>query len=214
MKFAGLHESNPIIQPISPLSVDTVRALCHDLRQPLAAILLLAGAHGREVSRRLDGILNQAQWLSDMVEGVIGDTADDRPINVDVVNLASRCVLRALPTADCEIEFIGPDRAMAVTAPVALGRAISCVLDNAVRASGPGGQVTVDVTAKVHEITIQVIDDGPGLGYVPIHNSLGVTITRALVSACGGGFELETGNARGMTARIVLPDLGSKAAAS
>jgi two-component sensor histidine kinase len=70
------------------------------------------------------------------------------------------------------------------------------------------------VTAKVHEITIQVIDDGPGLGYVPIHNSLGLTITRALVSTCGGGFELEPGNARGMTARIVLPDLGSKAAAS
>jgi len=43
----------------------------------------------------LDGILDQAQWLAEMVEGVIGDAADDVPRRVDVVDLASRCVLRA-----------------------------------------------------------------------------------------------------------------------
>jgi Signal transduction histidine kinase len=103
---------------------------------------------------------------------------------------------------------------MAVAAPVALSRAVSCVLDNALRAAGPDGHVTVDVTGTGHEIIIQVIDDGPGLGYVPIHNSLGLTITRALVSACGGGFELKPGIAGGMNARIVLPEWSSAAVAS
>lgn len=194
--------------------VDTVRALCHDLRQPLAAILLLAGAESGDVRRRLEGILDQAQWLADMVEGVIGGAADDRATRVDVVDLASHCVLRAQHTADCEIGFISTDPVMAVAAPVALSRAICCLLDNAVRAAGPGGYVTVDVTGTAHEIIIRVIDDGPGLGHVPTHNSLGLTITRALVSACGGRFELKPAIAGGMVARIVLPAVRSRAVAS
>ena len=103
------------------------------------------------------------------------------------------------------IGFIGIDPAMAIAAPVALSRAVSCVVDNAVRAAGPGGQVTVDVNASCNEVTILVIDDGPGLGKVATNNSLGLTITRALVSACGGAFELRAGSAGGAVARIVLP---------
>ena len=130
MTSVFLHEVATIVQPDwierrGAKSLDTVRALCHDLRQPLAAILLLAGAESGDVRRRLDGILDQAQWLADMVEGVIGGAADDRPGSVDVVDLVSRCVLRAQPIADCEIGFIGTDRAMAVAAPVALSRAMS-----------------------------------------------------------------------------------------
>lgn len=189
----------------TPTNVDTIRALCHDLRQPLATILLLAGAEGGDVRRRLSGILDQAQWLADMVEGVIGGAAGDLPESVDVLDLVASCVLRARDSAECEVAFIGVDRAMAVVAPVALGRAVGAVLDNAARAAGPGGLVTVEVTNTDHEITIQVIDDGPGLGNVPTHNELGLIITRALVSSCGGGFDLSSGAAGGVTARIVLP---------
>ncbi len=197
------------VQPTRPPSIDTVRALCHDLRQPLAAIRLLAGSESGDVRHRMDGILDQAQWLSDMVEGVIGGAADDPAVMVDVAELSFRCVLRVQPTAPGRIAFFGTDRAVTVAAPVALGRAVNCVLDNAVRAAGPGGQVTVDVTGTDAEITIRVIDDGPGLGHIPINNSLGLTITRALVSACGGAFELRPGPEAGMVARIVLPAMSS-----
>src|SRR5450759_1320446 len=166
-----------------PPNIDTVRALCHDLRQPLAAIMLLARSEGGDVRSRMDGILDQAQWLSDMVEGVIGDAAEDLPANLDVVELASRCVLLAQPTATCQVRFSGADRALAVAAPGALSRAVNCVLDNAVRAAGPGGHVTVEVTGTDAEITIRVIDDGSGLGHVPTNNALALTITRALISA-------------------------------
>lgn len=209
-----LQDIPSIAPPAGPHCVDTVRALCHDLRQPLAAILLLAGAEGGDVRRRLDGILDQAQWLADMVEGVIGGAADDLPASVDVADLAAVCVLRAQHTADVEIGFISTDHALAVAAPVALSRAIACVLDNAVRAAGHGGFVTVDVTRTAHEIVVRVIDNGPGLGHVPTQNSLGLTITRALVAACGGGFELSSGTSGGAVARIGLPALRSRALAS
>jgi len=104
----------------------------------------------------MDGILDQAQWLSDMVEGVIGGAADDLPVSVDVAELSYRCVQRAQPTARCRIAFFGTDNAWTTATPVALGRAITCVLDNAVRAAGPGGQVTVDVTGTGDEITVRV----------------------------------------------------------
>ncbi len=201
-------------QLTSSPSVDTVRALCHDLRQPLAAIRLLAGCEGGDVRRRMDGILDQAQWLSDMVEAVIGGAADDPPVSVDVADLAFHCVLRARPATTCVIGFVGTDRAMSFAAPVALGRALSCVLDNAVRAAGPHGRVAVEVTGTESEVTVLVVDDGPGLGQVPANNSLGLTITRALVSACGGEFELKPGSAGGMVAQIVLPAISSRAMAS
>lgn len=195
-------------------NVDTVRALCHDLRQPLSAILLLAGAESGDLRRRFDGILDQAQWLADMVEGVIGGAAGDLPERVDVVDLTLACVQRSKHTADCDIGFISTGRAMAVVSPVALSRALGCVVDNAVRAAGPGGHVTVHVWRTVQEVIMKVVDDGSGLGYVPIQNSLGLTITRALVSACGGEFELKPAATGGMVARIVLPALSSRPLAS
>lgn len=190
--------------------LDTVRALCHDLRQPLTAILLLAGADSFETRSRMEGILDQARWLAEMVEGVIGDAADDAPRTVDVVDLALRCVLRAQHTAQCEITFSYTEPAMVLAAPLALSRAVSCVLDNAVRAAGQGGHVTVDVTCMVGEIMIRISDDGPGLGHVPTQSSLGLSITRALVCACGGGFELREGTVCGMVALIVLPGASSR----
>jgi len=88
------------------------------------------------------------------------------------------------------------------------------VLDNAVRAAGPAGRVTVEVTGTDSEVTVRVIDDGPGLGQVPTNNSLGLTITRALVSACGGAFELKPGAAGGVVAQIFLPAMSPRAIAS
>lgn len=214
MTSVRLHEAAPLARSASaPNSIDTVRALCHDLRQPLAAIRLLAGAQSGDVRRRLELILEQAQWLSDMVEGVIGDAADDRPANVDVVDLVAQCVMRARPTSQSEISFVGIERAMAVAAPVALSRAISCVLDNAVRAAGCDGHVIVEVTGGKRQVTVRVIDDGPGLGQVTTNNSLGLTITRALVSACGGAFDLKAGPGGGVVGRIALPAM-SRAMAS
>lgn len=200
-------EASPVLPPPSPGSVDTVRALCHDLRQPLMAILLLAQARGGDAEVRFDGITREAQWLSEVIECVIGGAAGDLPERVDVGDLVAGCVDRAQPTATCHMAFFRIDQAMVVALPVALSRAVSCLLDNALRAAGSEGQVTVSVSDTGKEIVIGVIDDGPGLGLVPTNNSLGLTITRALVSACGGRVVLKPGHARGVVAEIVLPSV-------
>lgn len=145
-----------------------------------------------------------------------------QPTSLDVVALVARCARLAQSTSHCEVRFIGVDPAMthrthgrgsalwgAVIAPAALSRAVSAVLDNAVHAAGPGGQVTVDVNGTTTEIIILVIDDGPVLERLSTKSTLVHTLahthTRALVRDAGGVFEFDPGRAGGAVARIVLP---------
>lgn len=195
-------------------SVDTVRALCHDLRQPLTAIMLLAATEGGDARRRLETILAQARWLTDLVDEVLVGAAADRPSDVDVTEVVWDCVRRARPTAGCQVDFVGEQGAMAHAPPVALGRAVGCIVDNAVRAAGNGGSVVVSVTAGEAEVVITVEDDGPGLGHVSAEHSLGLPITRALVAACAGSFALSAGRPRGMVATIRLATVSHGSVAS
>ncbi len=196
--------------------VDAVRALCHDLRQPLSAILMLAESGGGDPERRLATIRDEARWLASMIDDVLTDAPVDHPDVVDVLDLVRGCVNRARPTAGCAIAVAGRSGAVAFVPPVGLGRAIGCILDNAIRAAGPGGHVSIDVHEQAGSIHVIIEDDGPGLGKVAAHTSMGLTITAALVSSSGGQFTLtpRSGAPHGAVARIVLPGLGARAVAS
>jgi signal transduction histidine kinase len=98
--------------------------------------------------------------------------------------------------------------------PVALSRALACVLDNAVRAAGEGGHVTVGVQLDCAGVHLTVSDDGPGLGFVAARTSLGLTTTRAMVAACNGSFELYAGRDGGVVADICLAEAGIRSVAS
>lgn len=186
--------------------IDTIRALCHDLRQPLAAIRLLAGSGQGDVGRKLEVISDQAHWLAQLVEAVLVDAATDGVGVVDAHAVAVLAVLRAEPTADCSLVVESEaDPPVAVWArPVALGRALGCVLDNAVRAAGSGGLVRVRLERSEGRVHIVVADNGPGLGKVSARTSLGLTTTRAMVAACNGTFELRSGPGGGAEADICL----------
>jgi signal transduction histidine kinase len=191
-------------RPKAADEIDTIRALLHDLRQPLAAILLLSGTESGDVGRKMAGISSQAHWLAELVETVLRDGAGDDVARVDVGEIAAVAVRRAAPTAECKVrlELAGSTEAWA--RPVALGRALSCVLDNAIRAAGADGHVVVSVGADGPDMHIRVQDDGPGLGKIASRTSLGLTTTRAMVAACRGTFGLRQGPAGGAVADISL----------
>jgi K+-sensing histidine kinase KdpD len=183
---------------------DTVRALLHDLRQPLAAILLLSGTEGGDDGRKMDLISGQARWLADLVETVLVDASEDDVVSTDLTTLVRRTVDRAQVTASCpiKIDVVGTPQAWA--RPVALGRALACVLDNAVRAAGAEGHVTVAIRIDGAAAHVTVRDDGPGLGRIASVTSLGLTTTRAMVAACKGSFRLYTAAEGGVVADIRL----------
>ena len=193
--------------------IDTIRALCHDLRQPLAAILLLSGSGDGDVDRKMEVITDQARWLSQLVDTVLADAAHDEVCAVDVTELAAMSVVRARPTATCDLTVEAPGRVLAWARPVALGRAVGCVIDNAIRAAGPGGHVTVVVEQENDAVHLTITDDGPGLGKVASRTSLGLTTTRAMVAACHGTFLLRSGNGSGAVADISLEPVTAETAA-
>jgi signal transduction histidine kinase len=194
--------------------IDTVRALLHDLRQPLAAILLLAGTDGGDVSRKLHGITDQARWLADLVEAALVDASNDDVVSTDVAALVHHTVDLARTTAACELRVEVLEDGRAWARPVALSRALGCVVDNAVRAAGAGGHVLVEVSTEPDGVHVRVVDDGPGLGRVAARTSLGLTTVRAMVAACHGSFELMSRASGGAVADIRLAESRLKAVAS
>lgn len=193
--------------------VDPIRALCHDMRQPLAAILVLAESTAGEGHQKLDLIADQARWLARLVDDVLVDAAADDVDDVDVTACASLAVAGASPSAASALNLESSKAACASARPVALTRAIACLVDNAVRAAGPDGTVTVTVHTG-DRILVEVRDDGPGLGRVPARSSLGLSITRALVAACNGTFDLGAAPDGGTIARIGLTPARAPAVAS
>src|SRR5690348_8116773 len=110
-------------QPSTGGEIDTVRALLHDLRQPLAAILLLAGTEGGDSSRKMDVIAGQARWLAELVEVSLSEAATDEVTSTNIAGLAETAVQRAQATAACEITLDTEAAAPAMARPVALSRA-------------------------------------------------------------------------------------------
>ena len=194
--------------------IDTVRALLHDLRQPLAAVLLLAGTEGGDSSRKMDVIAGQARWLAELVEVSLSEAATDEVTSTNIAGLAESAVRRAQATAACEITLDTDSAAPALARPVALSRALACVLDNAVRAAGAGGHVTVGVRCEHDGVHLTVADDGPGIGRIASRTSLGLTTTRAMIASCKGSFHLVPGAGGGAVADICLAEAGLHAVAS
>lgn len=193
-------------QSLAANDIDTIRALCHDLRQPLAAIMLLASSAEGDVARKLEIITGQTQWLRELVDVVLCDAAADGEAWVDVAELAEEAALRGQPTAACQISLVGAGTAGAWARPVALARALGCVLDNAIRAAGPGGHVVIEVRRTRGGVTLTVTDDGPGPGKIASQTSLGLTTTRAMIASCRGSFTLRPGHSGGAVAEIRLTD--------
>lgn len=202
-----------------PAQVDAVHALCHDLRQSLATILLLAQeppkpdtaeeAADEEDSpapRRLAAIRAQAEWLCQVVDSVLDVPVTGEAPCIDIVGLVAGVVDRARPATPTRIQFLAPAEAPWHTDGVAVARVVTSLLDNATRAAGPDGEVFVRVQAE-NGVTISVSDDGPGFGAVPPVHSLGLTIARALCGVSGARLSLSPNAAGGVRAEVHLaPD--------
>lgn len=183
---------------------DPVRSLLHDLREPLAAIMLLSETSQGDVRERLSSIQEQASWLAELVAASLEGAAGDHPTDVDAYALANETAARArvTTTTTIDVEVVGDGHVVA--RPIALARALGCLVDNAVRAAGPTGHVLIWVGSCDDAFHIRVLDDGPGLGRVAARTSIGLATTRAMVAACRGRFRLAARPDGGATADIAL----------
>ncbi len=149
----------------------------HELRTPLTHLTTRAQLARRRldasretpgaVAADLDGLLDDADALTGILDDMLL-TVDPRTVDrrdVDVAEVARKVVAAA--TADAVSRGVAlavttdPGATVEAASPVALRRAVTALVDNALDHAASNVEVVVRATAK--EVSVVVSDDGPGI---------------------------------------------------
>ncbi|MFC8195923.1 ATP-binding protein [Streptomyces sp. NPDC057298] len=203
----------------------------HQLRNPLSALLLriellaLELPEGNEeiASVRTEG-KRLAHVLDDLLDLALAEHAEADLRLTDIGELTAERVASWSPVADDKgVRLVGTCPATTAWAdPVALSSALDAVIDNALKFTPEGECVEVEVTSNGEASTIVVTDRGPGLsdeeltrvgdrfwrsaGHQNIKGSgLGLSISRALLSAGGGSIAYASHDPHGLKVTVTVP---------
>ncbi|MER7046824.1 sensor histidine kinase [Streptomyces jumonjinensis] len=203
----------------------------HQLRNPLAALLLriellaleLPEGNAEIASVRTEG-KRLAQVLDDLLDLALAEHASAALQLIDIGELASERVAAWRPVAEEKgVRLTG--RTAAITAwadPIALSSALDAVIDNALKFTPGGAEVTVSVAARGGACTIVIADGGPGLSDEELSrigdrfwrsgrhqnvkgSGLGLSISRALLSAGGGRIAYAHHEPHGLRVTVTVP---------
>lgn len=203
----------------------------HQLRNPLSALLLriellaLELPEGNEeiASVRTEG-KRLAQVLDDLLDLALAEHSEADLRLTDIGELTAERVASWSPVADDKgVRLVGTCPATTAWAdPVALSSALDAVIDNALKFTPEGESVEVEVASNGEVSTIVVTDLGPGLsdeeltrvgdrfwrspGHQNVKGSgLGLSISRALLSAGGGTIAYEHHEPHGLKVTVSVP---------
>lgn len=216
------------------LKTALLRAVSHDLRSPLTAIVaaghaLRASSLTAEEQGELSGaVIDEGERLAGLVDKLLdlsllrSGTAEPRRdwVSVEDVLLAAR---DSLPAAGSEVRVAVDPSAPAIEVDAAqLERVFVNLLENAWRYSG-GREVLVRARAVGSRLVIRVVDRGPGIGEVeqdrifePFYrgpqngvrsagSGLGLAIARGFVEANGGEISVESLPGQGTSFVVSFP---------
>jgi len=152
-----------------------VHDAAHELRTPLAVISaqahLLAtseGAARTEAAARLQSAVERASHLSQQLlqlaqaDGAV--RAPPQPLDLmDLVRDAMALQAARAEAEHTELSLEGPDQLPMHSDARTLRAIVDNLLDNALRHGGAGGAVRVRVAADEHQLTLEVVDSGPGI---------------------------------------------------
>jgi K+-sensing histidine kinase KdpD len=198
--------------------VQQLRETFHDMRQPVAIMMALAAAALTEpdlpaaAQLRLEQIVGQAEWLSDIIRSCLPKQQREEPYetgkpgrdSADMAQIVGEVIEAERLTWPGDMEMIAPAGPVwCMVDPVSLRRAVSNVLSNAVRAAGPAGTVSVEIQRRDDAVMVAVEDSGPGFGEIPSGAGLGLTAVTRNITKCGGRIEYSCG-VHGSGARVSL----------
>ena len=208
----------------------------HQLRTPLTAIRsvgevgLRAGRRDEASYRAIIGsMLEEADRLSVLVDRLLSLSRAEThqstltPDSVSLVELAEDVVGHLGVLAEEKGQSLSVDatgRPTAVIDRVVLRQALINLVDNAIKFTPSGGQVSVRVTSDDGTAVVDVTDTGPGIPsearerifdrffrgdeLAASGTGLGLSIAKGAVEANGGQLTLERSDAQGTTFRIRL----------
>ncbi|MDF6018396.1 HAMP domain-containing sensor histidine kinase [Streptomyces sp. JH34] len=204
----------------------------HQLRNPLAALLLriellaLELPEGNEeiASVRTEG-KRLANVLDDLLDLALAEHAEADIRLTDIGALTGERVAAWRPLAEERGVRLTLDGAPAVTGwadPIALSSALDAVIDNALKFTPEGEEVRVTTGTDGTGATVVVADRGPGLTEQELErvgdrfwrsgrhqnikgSGLGLSISRALLTAGGGTIRYGTHEPHGLLVTVTVP---------
>lgn len=193
--------------------MDRLREMCHDMRQPVASIIVLADAALCEeaipsaVRSRLGQVRDQAEWLGDMLQQLLephGVTADGN--SNDLTRIATDVVHVEQITYRGDLRLQSSGGNMNVLGNrINLRRAVANLLSNATRAAGPDGKVVVALYRAADRVLLTVDDSGPGFGLIRRGAGLGLRSVVRSLKSYGGRIEYSRSPIGGVRATLALP---------
>jgi signal transduction histidine kinase len=188
-----------------------IARFCHDLRQYVAAGLLISQMPGDEyldsaLRERLETIRQLFRHTLDLISSQVGDPPRGSDWQIDLAELVDDCVKVVELSHDVSLKVERERSVPAYGDPVMLRRAVTNVLDNAARAAGSGGSVKVRVEGDPGgESRVEVEDDGLGFGRIPSVNGHGLSIVEMALRESSGRMEISSGPGPGTTVRLHIP---------
>ena len=226
---------NRMRERITTLIDDRTRmlaAISHDLRTPITRLRLRSEFIEDELHR--GQMLRDLDQMRSMLESVLSFLRNDSKLeSMTLIDIASTLQLVTDQFADMgsKVSYDGPGHAMVTARPDDLHRAVTNLVENAVKF---GAEALIRLRISPQAVTIEVEDDGPGISdarkqimlepFVRGDDArnmdeasgfgLGLSIARAIVVAHGGELTLNDRQPHGLIVRIDLPALEQHRAAA
>jgi len=198
-------------------------AISHDLRTPITRMRLRTEFIEDETHR--SRMLDDLDQMRAMLESVLSFLRNGRRLEaMTLADVASTLQLITDQFGDMgrKVAYDGPAHAMATVRPDDLHRAVTNLVENAVRF---GAEAVIRLRVTADQLTIDVEDDGPGISDALKQNmlepfvrgdearnmdeaagfGLGLSITNAIATAHGGALSLHDRQPHGLVVRMRLP---------
>ncbi|WP_207477766.1 ATP-binding protein [Arenibaculum pallidiluteum] len=198
-------------------------AISHDLRTPLTRMRLRAEfVDDPEQQRRM---LEDLDQMEAMIASTLAFARDDaRKEQRALLDVGAMLATLADDLADAGLQVVyeGPNHRTLACRPVALRRAVSNLVDNALKY---GGTARIHLDEQPGQVAVVVEDSGPGIPeaelekvFQPFYRiersrsrdtggtGLGLSVARTVARAHGGDVILENRPEGGLRARLLLPD--------
>lgn len=223
---------------LDKLKREFVTAFTHDLRTPLATVkgyIELVRMDGPLTVRQeedLEGITRAANLMKSLLEDLLELSRLERleelaRAKVDLKAVVQSSVGAIMPLATSKkIDIVLRELESGLTIEgnsVLLSRAVSNLLDNAIKYTPSGGKVQVKTGCNNGHVYISVIDNGPGIPAKDLHRvfekffrarpelddipgtGLGLAIVKIIAEQHGGKVWVESQQNEGSTFTIALP---------